>query len=60
MKQPKFIVYQSPNGDWRWSLKGKNGRILASGEGHPSKRNAVRAATGVAFAAANASVEVAA
>jgi hypothetical protein len=39
--------FGSRNGErveWRWHVQARNNRILEQGEGHPSKRNAVRAA----------------
>lgn len=29
--------------DWHWHVKGRNGEIVASGEGHATRRDAVRA-----------------
>jgi uncharacterized protein YegP (UPF0339 family) len=43
VKAPQFEVYRARDG-WRWRLKAANGRILASGEAHTRKADAVRAA----------------
>gem|GEM_PF-1323172 len=40
----KSYVYQDRKGEWRWSLVGRNGRIVAdSGEGYKSRRGALKA-----------------
>lgn len=43
MKAPHFEVYRAKDG-YRWRLKAANGRIVATGEAHPRKADAVRAA----------------
>jgi uncharacterized protein YegP (UPF0339 family) len=36
-------VYQAANGEWRWRLWSRNGRIVAeSGEGYKRRQDAVR------------------
>jgi uncharacterized protein len=38
----KFVLYKDRNGEWRWSLRAKNGKLIAdSGEGYTAKRNAI-------------------
>lgn len=37
-------VYRSPDGQYRWRLRAGNGEIVATGESHPTRFNAVRAA----------------
>jgi uncharacterized protein YegP (UPF0339 family) len=38
----KFVLYKDRDGEWRWSLRAKNGRLIAdSGEGYTAKRNAI-------------------
>ena len=37
----RFEIYQSKNGEWRWRLRAPNSKIIASGEGYSSKRNAI-------------------
>jgi uncharacterized protein YegP (UPF0339 family) len=38
----KFVLYKDRDGEWRWSLRAKNGRIVAaSAEGYNSKRHAI-------------------
>lgn len=39
---PRYEVYRAADG-WRWRLVGGNGRIVATGEAHPRKANALRA-----------------
>lgn len=41
-RKPKFEVYAAADG-WRWRLKAANGRIIATGESHPRKADAIRA-----------------
>ena len=36
-KNPKFEVYESKNGEFRFRLKATNGQIIATGEGYKSK-----------------------
>ena len=43
MKTPLFEVYPAKDG-WRWRLRAANGRIVATGEAHTRKADAVRAA----------------
>jgi hypothetical protein len=38
--------YQDKKGGWRWRLKGGNGEIVATGEAHNSRSDAVRAFEG--------------
>jgi uncharacterized protein YegP (UPF0339 family) len=47
MKQPRFDIYQSRDQSWRWRLIAANGRIVASGESHTRKADAVRAVSTV-------------
>lgn len=42
MKLPRFVIYLGADG-WRWRLKGANGRTVATGESHGSRRDALRA-----------------
>ena len=42
-RKPKFEVYPAADG-YRWRLKAANGRIVATGEAHPRKADAIRAA----------------
>lgn len=44
MKRPKIEIYPDESGEYRWRLKGGNGEIQATGEGHTSRRDAIRAA----------------
>jgi uncharacterized protein YegP (UPF0339 family) len=58
--QPKFEVYPARDG-WRWRLRAANGRIVATGEAHTCKADAVRAAaalSGLAEVASKQSPEV--
>lgn len=36
----KFVVYQDDAGEWRWRLKARNGKIVASGEGYKTSSGA--------------------
>ena len=37
----KFEIYKDENGDWRWRLVARNGRIIAvSGEGYKRRGHA--------------------
>ena len=39
----KFHVYKSRNGEWRWRLVARNGKIVAnSGEGYKSRAHTLR------------------
>lgn len=40
MSMPKYEIYKDAAGEWRWSLKASNGRIVASGEGYKTKGGA--------------------
>ena len=38
----KFVLYKDRNNQWRWSLKAKNGKLIAdSGEAYAAKRSAI-------------------
>lgn len=37
--------YKDMSGDWRWRLTGKNGEVVAQGEGHGTESEAHRAFT---------------
>lgn len=41
--KPTVKYYQDREGLWRWTLRGANGEVVASGEGHGTKSDAVRA-----------------
>lgn len=43
MRYPHFQVYRAADG-WRWRLIAANGRIVATGEAHTRKTDAIRAA----------------
>lgn len=57
MKAGHFEVYQAADG-WRWRLKARNGRIVAIGEAHTRKADAVRAAQNLPGIAGEADLEV--
>lgn len=38
----KFEIYPDAAGEWRWRLKARNGRIVASGEGYKTQAGAMR------------------
>lgn len=54
MSRPRFVVYRAADG-WRWSLRSANGRIVAVGEAHSRKRDAIRAASRISALAETAS-----
>lgn len=35
-------IYQDQAGEWRFRVKGKNGEIVAQGEGYTTKHDAMR------------------
>ena len=37
----KFEVFKDKSGEWRFRLKARNNKIIATSEGYTSKRNAV-------------------
>lgn len=43
--EPEVEFYQDEGdpGEWRWRVKAKNGEVVATGEGHTSERDAIRA-----------------
>ena len=53
-RKPKFEVYPAADG-YRWRLKASNGRIVATGEAHTRKADAIRAAAALAWLAEVAS-----
>lgn len=55
--RPHFEVYKARDG-FRWRLMAMNGRVLAAGESHTTKGNAVRAARAVRKAAGLTSSKV--
>ena len=38
---PRFEVFRDRKKQWRFRLKARNGKIIASSEGYISKRNAI-------------------
>jgi uncharacterized protein YegP (UPF0339 family) len=57
MKRPKFVVYKAADG-YRWRLVAANGRQVAQGEAHTSRRDAVRACYAVFRASALAALRM--
>jgi uncharacterized protein YegP (UPF0339 family) len=60
MKQPRFDVYKGADG-WRWRLRAANSQIVATGEAHTRKSDAIRACkrlTDIAIEAANSPLVV--
>ena len=53
-RSPRFEVYQARDG-WRWRLRAANGRIVATGEAHTRKADAIRAAAALSGLAEAAS-----
>lgn len=50
-RTPTVQVYRDVSGGWRWRLRASNGRIVAQGEAHTRRRDAVRAANSMMHAA---------
>lgn len=44
MQEPRFEIYSDVEKEWRWRLVGKNGEIVATGEGYTRKEDAARGA----------------
>lgn len=57
MRRPKWVIYQDAAGQWRWHLKAANGRIIAQGESHTRRADAVRACETVQETAAFARIK---
>jgi uncharacterized protein YegP (UPF0339 family) len=60
MQNERFIVFHAKDG-WRWRLVSGNGRIVATGEAHTRKSDAIRACkrlTDIAIEAANSPLRV--
>ena len=53
----KFEIYQDARGDYRFRLKSRQGRVLATGQAFPTKQDAKRGIATVLIAAAGAQVE---
>jgi uncharacterized protein YegP (UPF0339 family) len=43
MKFATVRYFEDKKGQWRWQLRAGNGKIVATGESHPRKRDAKRA-----------------
>lgn len=43
MKEAVFVILRDKAGGWIWHLKSANGRIIARGESHTRKADAMRA-----------------
>ena len=41
MSAPKFKVYPSPDGRWRWTLVASNGEILCPSQGYARRSGAL-------------------
>ena len=52
----KFEVYQDKAGKYRWSLKARNGQVVASGQGYDTKAAAIRGTQAVQRAAEGATL----
>lgn len=52
-----FEYYQDKRGQWRWRLRARNGKIVASGEGFASIRNVLRSIDAVLYAADDATTK---
>jgi uncharacterized protein YegP (UPF0339 family) len=58
MSLPKYEVYCSASGGWRWRLKSANGEIVASGEAYTRRQDALRGVEAHRRAAIRAQVAV--
>lgn len=46
-RKDSFVISRDRSGEYRWTLKAGNGETIATGEGHTSRRDAIRAAARV-------------
>ena len=53
----KFEIYQDARGDYRFRLKSRQGRVLATGQSFQTKQDAKRGIATMLIAAAGAHVE---
>jgi uncharacterized protein YegP (UPF0339 family) len=45
----KFVIKQQGNGEWNWTLVGRNGKVLATAnQGYAKRGGAVKQAEGIA------------
>lgn len=59
-RQYRIEVFQAKDGEWRWRMRARNGKIVAdSGEGYRRKQGAVRAALQLLRAGLSAAIVVA-
>ena len=59
MKSVRFEVYEDVGKFWRWKLIAANGEIVAQGESHTRRNDAVRAACAVREQVAGARIVMA-
>lgn len=57
-RRPHFDTYQDLADEWRWRLVAANGEIVAHGEAHRDRTDAVRAARTVERMIRNTSFEL--
>lgn len=46
-KRDYLVISKDRSGEYRWTIKAGNGETIATGEGHTSRRDAMRAGTRV-------------
>lgn len=56
LTNPKFELYQSKNGEFRFRLKAQNGKIICTGEGYTTKDACKRGIESVRKNAANSKI----
>lgn len=54
----RIVIYPDAAGEWRWTLKASNGRVVASGEGYKTRSGATNGARAMVRAAKQAKVVV--
>lgn len=54
MRRARVQFYRDRRGEWRWRVRAGNGRIVAQGEGHPTRAKAIRAFNSVVWNVADA------
>lgn len=57
LSHPKFEVYQDKAGEFRFRLKARNGKIIASGEGYKAKKSCLSGIESIRKNAPDANVE---
>ena len=53
----KFTIYKDKKGEFRFNLKAANGEVIATGEGYPDKKSALKGIASIAKNAPTAKIE---